>query len=129
VTEPSISGADIRTPAAGYPGSTVAAAVLGTFFFPVISLIVALLLIGNENNEVKRASLRTWAFASAGFLLLQLIAGIALFASVSGGTSVDQSGPCVGGPDPGASAPERPDGTAVFPCVGGGSVTVDFSEP
>jgi len=61
---------------AGYNGPAVAGAVLATLFFPLIALIAALLLMGNENNPQKRSQLRTWAWASGGLMVL----GIVLFA-------------------------------------------------
>ncbi len=61
---------------AGYNGPAVAGAVLATLFFPLIALIAALLLMGNESNPQKRSQLRTWAWASGGLMVL----GIVLFA-------------------------------------------------
>ena len=65
-------GADSASSAssgAGYTGAAVAGAVLATLFFPFISLIAALLLQGGETDPVKRSQLRTWAWASGGWLL------------------------------------------------------------
>jgi hypothetical protein len=109
-----------------YPGSTVAAAVLATLFFPVLSLIAALLLMGRERDSLKRADLRRWAWLSGGWIACQVIV-FAIVAAVvfsSASTSVDRSGPCVGGPEPGASAEIRPDGTAVLPCAISGTATI-----
>ena len=53
---------------AGYRGAAVAGAVLGTLFFPFISLIAALLLQGSQPDPQKRAQLRTWAWVSGGWL-------------------------------------------------------------
>jgi len=61
---------------AGYNGPAVAGAVLATLFFPLIALIAALLLMGNESNPRKRSQLRTWAWASGGLMVL----GVVLFA-------------------------------------------------
>jgi hypothetical protein len=61
---------------AGYNGPAVAGAVLATLFFPLIALIAALILMGNENNPQKRSQLRTWAWASGAFMAL----GVVLFA-------------------------------------------------
>jgi hypothetical protein len=63
-------------PEVGYNGQAVAGAVLATLFFPLIALIAALILMGNEANPQKRSQLRTWAWASGGFMLL----GVVLFA-------------------------------------------------
>ena len=64
---------------AGYNGPAVAGAVLATLFFPLIALIAALLLMGNENNPQKRSQLRTWAWASGGLMVV----GVVLFAILS----------------------------------------------
>lgn len=53
----------------GYPGAAVAGAVLATLCFPFIALIVALLLQGGQTDPRRRAQLRTWAWASAGWLV------------------------------------------------------------
>jgi hypothetical protein len=54
---------------AGYTGPAVAGAVLATLFFPLIALIAALLLQGGQHDPRRRAQLRTWAWASVGWLL------------------------------------------------------------
>ena len=54
----------------GYEGAAVAGAVLATVFFPFISLIAALLLQGGQTDPRKKAQLRTWAWASGGWLVL-----------------------------------------------------------
>ena len=56
-------------PDTGYNGAAVAGAVLATLFFPFIALIAALLLQGNESDPRKQAQLRTWAWASGGWLV------------------------------------------------------------
>ena len=66
-----------------YPGTTVAAAVLATIFFPLISLIVALVLMGQQRNERKRAQLRTWALASGGWIAFQFVIGFVFFLAVA----------------------------------------------
>jgi heme A synthase len=71
-----------------YPGSTVAAAVLMSLFFPLISLIVALFLLGRERSPGKRSSLRTWAIATAALIVVQILIAIGLFAAVNSGTDV-----------------------------------------
>ena len=53
----------------GSKGPAVAGAVLATLFFPLIALIAALLLMGNENNPHKRSQLRTWAWVSGGLMV------------------------------------------------------------
>ena len=77
----------------GYAGATVAAAALMTFCFPVISLIAALFLLGRERVEAKRRALRTWAWASAGWILLQVVIVVGLLAAVTSGSGVDSGVP------------------------------------
>jgi hypothetical protein len=72
----------------GYPGPTIAAAVLMTLFFPLISLIAALLLLGRERNPAKRSSLRTWAIATGVWIALYVLVGIGLVIAVSSGSDV-----------------------------------------
>jgi hypothetical protein len=117
----------------GYPGSLVAAAALAAFFFPLISLIVALALYGSERNPVRKGALRTWAVASGAWLALQVVIGAILVAAVAGGGgvgsgSVDRTGPCVGGPEMGADGRDiSGNGTKfVFPCSISGTATVSF---
>jgi hypothetical protein len=57
----------------GYSGSAEVAAGIAAFFFPVISLIVALLLMSGQQSERKRAQLRTWAWISAGWIAVQVV--------------------------------------------------------
>jgi len=40
----------------------------GHAVFPLIALIAALLLIGNESSPQRRSQLRTWAWASGAFV-------------------------------------------------------------
>jgi fumarate reductase subunit D len=58
---------------AGYTGAAVAGAVLATLFFPFIALIAALLLQGGQADPRKNSQLRTWAWASGGLMLLDLL--------------------------------------------------------
>lgn len=77
-----------------YPGSTVLGAALASFFFPLISLIVALILMGQQRNERKRAQLRTWAIASAAWIAIQIVIAVGLFAAVysAGSSTVERGG-------------------------------------
>jgi heme A synthase len=111
----------------GYSGAAVAGAVLATLFFPFIALIAALLLQGSQTDPRKRAQLRTWAWASVGLLVLDLLLvllTVGVFATSSSG-SVDRSGPCQGGPKIGATGTQVPGKPHkfVFPCVFGGTET------
>lgn len=113
----------------GYPGSTQLAAALMTFFFPLISLIAALLLMGGQTDPAKRSALRTWAMASAGWIAVQAVFFIILFAAVvsdgaSGFEDDAPSGICEGGPKIGEPGRPGPNGTTVFDCEFGGTATV-----
>ena len=57
----------------GYDGAAVAGAALATLLFPLIALVAALLLQGGRRDPRKRSQLRTWAWVSGGFLLLDLV--------------------------------------------------------
>jgi uncharacterized membrane protein len=73
----------------GYSGPTVAAAVLMTLFFPLISLIAALFLLGRERSSPeKRSSLRAWAIATAVWIVVWILIVIGLFAVASSGSEV-----------------------------------------
>ena len=112
---------------AGYAGAAVAGAVLAVLFFPFLSLIAALLLQGGQTDPRKRSQLRTWAWASGGLMVLDLVLvllAVGAFAGSSSG-SVDRSGPCQGGPKMGStgiSVPGHPH-EFVFPCEFGGTET------
>ncbi|MDP8910553.1 MAG: hypothetical protein M3M94_00610 [Actinomycetota bacterium] len=110
-----------------YPGTAVAAAALATLFFPVVSLIAALVLLSRERVEARRAQLRFWAWAAGGWVALQVVVVSVFFAvAVSGGGSApSKSGPCIGGPKQDATATLDENGNAVFPCEFGGTVTVE----
>jgi hypothetical protein len=110
-----------------YPGSTIAVAAVATLFFPLITLIVALVLYGSERDPARRSALRNWALASGGWIVAQLLIGLVLFfVGSGGGVGVDRSGPCVGGPVMGASGRDiSGNGTKfVIPCSVSGTVTV-----
>ncbi|HKO74538.1 MAG TPA: hypothetical protein VJU01_04420 [Gaiellaceae bacterium] len=66
-----------------YPGTTVLAAALATFFFPLVSLIIALVLMGQQRNGRKRAQLKTWAWASAGWIAFGFLIALVFFLAVS----------------------------------------------
>ena len=114
----------------GYSSSAFAGAVLGTLFFPLVSLIAALVLLGGQKDPQKRGALRTWAWASGGWIIVQVILVIALSTAVfsgSSGSGVERNGPCVGGPVPNAEGKDVGDGKRfVLPCTFGGTETVSF---
>jgi hypothetical protein len=66
-----------------YNGAAVAGAVLATLFFPLIALIAALLLMGNEQSPQRRSQLRTWAWVSGGWIVLQVFVAVVLVSSVT----------------------------------------------
>jgi len=47
--------------------------VLATLFFPLIGLVVALVLRKDESNPAKRSALRSWAWLSAGLMVLDIL--------------------------------------------------------
>ena len=111
-----------------YPSSSVAGAAIATFFFPLFTLIAALMLLAGQTDPRKRATLRKWAWASAAWTLVPVVFLIVL-ASVTFGSShagIDRSGPCVGGPQLGASGRNVPGSTTKFvmPCSISGTETV-----
>jgi hypothetical protein len=61
-----------------YNGAAVAGAVLATLFFPLIALIAALILLGNERNPQRRSQLRTWAWTSGGLMVLGTVLVVVL---------------------------------------------------
>jgi hypothetical protein len=113
---------------AGYNGAAVAGAVLATLFFPFIALIAALLLQGGQADPRKRSQLRTWAWASVGLMVLDLVLVLLAVGTLasSGSGSVDRSGPCVGGPKIGVTAVSAPGHPHKFvePCAISGTATV-----
>lgn len=112
----------------GYTGAPVAGAALATLAFPFLSLIGALMLQGSQTDARKKAQLRTWAWASGGWMVLWLIVVVALASSVSGSPSVSRSGPCEGGPKMGSAGTQIPGHPNEFlqPCEFGGSQTITF---
>jgi hypothetical protein len=68
-----------------YPGPALLAAGMTTLFFPVISLIAALLLLSAEQLPSRRASLRMWAWASVAWIALQVLVVILFVAAWSSG--------------------------------------------
>ena len=78
-----------RPEGSGYGDAAVLGAVLATVFFPLISLIAALLLHGGQPGPAKQKQLRTWAWLSAGWLAVQAIiivlAVVAVTSNIHGG--------------------------------------------
>jgi hypothetical protein len=85
-----------------YPGSTKAAAVLLTLVAPFLSLIAALVLMGQQQNSVKKATLKAWAWFSGTLLAIGAVIVIMFVAAAAShmgsGAGSDSSGPCQGGP-------------------------------
>jgi hypothetical protein len=63
---------------AGYTGAAVAGAVLATLCFALISLIAALLLQDSQTDPLKCSQLRTWAWASGGWLAFGAVIAVTL---------------------------------------------------
>jgi|SRR5215510_8399236 len=125
--EAEASGSTIPERPNPYPRWTIVVAAVATFFFPLITLIVALVLRGSEPDSRRKGALRNWALASGGWIVAQFLIGLVLFSVGSGsGEGVDRSGPCVGGPVMGASGRDvSGNGTKfVIPCSDSGTVTV-----
>jgi hypothetical protein len=59
-----------------------------TLFFPLISLNVALFLLGRERSPEKRSSLRTWVIATAVWIVAWILIVRGLFALGSSGAEV-----------------------------------------
>ncbi len=72
-----------RPEGTGYDGAAVLGAVLATVFFPLISLIAALLLHGSQPDPVKQKQLRTWAWLSGGLIALQVLFFVFVFISIA----------------------------------------------
>jgi fumarate reductase subunit D len=116
-------------PSGGSPYGTasVVGAALAALCFPLISLIVALLLLGAQEDPAKRRSLRAWAWASAAWLVLGAVIVLALWTGFGGSSSgVDRIGPCVGGPKLNATGNAVPGSTTRFvvPCAISGTETI-----
>jgi hypothetical protein len=72
---------------AGYDGAAVAGAVLMTLFFPFVALIAALLLQGGRPDPRKKSQLRTWAWVSGGWLVLDVVLVLLAVGAFSGSGS------------------------------------------
>ena len=112
-------------PGEAFPSWAAAGAVLATIFAPFISLIVALVMYGNEKRLGRRGFLKNWAIGSAAWLGVGVLIFIVIFASAGGG------GGCKGGRDPfGLPSYESSDNVhwqETVACVNGGQTT--FSVP
>jgi hypothetical protein len=89
-----------QAPPTDYPSSQKTAAVLMTLVAPFLSIIAALVMMGSEQNPVRRASLKSWAWLSGSLLVIGFVIGLSLFVSFAGSVNGGGSseGPCVGGP-------------------------------
>jgi hypothetical protein len=65
-----------------YTGAEIAGAVLATLFFPLIGLVAALMLLKGQSNRAKRKSLRSWAWVSAGLMVLDALVVAALAGAI-----------------------------------------------
>jgi hypothetical protein len=75
-----VTGATRSEPArGGYPGTSVAAALFSSLFFPLIALIASLFLMGSQPDPRKRADLVAWAWVSVTLVALQVVAAFFIF--------------------------------------------------
>jgi hypothetical protein len=111
-------------PGEAFPSWAAAGAVLATIFAPFISLIVAVVMYGNEKRLRRRGFLKNWAIGSAAWLGVGALIFVGVFASAGGGG-------CKGGRDPFAlPSYESSDNVRwqeTVACVNGGQTT--FSVP
>ncbi len=70
-------------PGGGLSQGMKAGAVVGTIMAPFASLAVALVMLGSEQNPIRRSFLKTWAAISGGILLVWLLIVISIFSAVS----------------------------------------------
>lgn len=69
-----------------YPSGVVAAGVIASIFMPLISLIVALVLGGSENNPARKSQLKSWAMLSGTVMLVVFVLFVGVFsAGMAGG--------------------------------------------
>lgn len=78
---PGTSAYPAATSTEPYPSAVVAAGVIASFFMPLISLVVALVLGSSESNPAKKGQLRTWATLSAAVMLVGLLLVLGLLAA------------------------------------------------
>ena len=106
-----------------YPLLIKLLAVVASFFFSLITLIVALVMLSSERNPLRRSFLKLWAGISAAAIIIPLVL---LFGVASGGGTggSNEKGPCVGGPAMGASGTPDANGYVTFPCAISGSTRV-----
>jgi hypothetical protein len=95
-----------------------------TFFMPLISLIVALVMRSSERSSKRRGFLKNWAVASGAWLCTGWFIAFLVISS-SGAFS---GGGCKGGPDPFAvptsfTSTDNKHWTATVSCVNGGTTT------
>lgn len=71
----------------GYPGTSVAAALLSSLFFPLVALIASLFLLGSERDPRRRGDLVTWASVSGILIVIQVVVAVFIFVGTSSGSS------------------------------------------
>ena len=109
----------------GYTWAFFVGAGLATLLFPLVAVITALVMLGGQTDPRKRTTLKSWAWFSTVWLVVVVVVLIAVAVGAFGSSS-DKSGPCVGGPKPGATGKSVPGSSKkfVFPCSISGTVTV-----
>ena len=103
--------------------------MLSSLFFPLISLIAALFLLGNQRDQRKRQDLVLWIWGSVTILVLQVVVVAAfVFAGSSSSSGVVRpvrSEACPdGAPDDGAAGPALRPGEYISLCNWAGKQTI-----
>lgn len=110
-----------------YPSSNVAVAVVFTLFAPFVSLIVALVLLQDQQVAARRAQLKNWAIGSGLWLGAGVLIGIAVAASIAGMVGGSGGGDCQGGINrlvpPNYSSQDGHHWVAEYQCNNGGTLT------
>jgi hypothetical protein len=113
---------EVPAPADDYSPAVKGLGIAGALFFSLIALVVTLVALSSERSPVKRSFLKLCAGISTAAIVIPLIVVIAAISS--SGTDKDTKGPCVGGPDIGASGTPDSNGYVTFPCSISGTTRV-----
>jgi|1186.fasta_scaffold254577_1 hypothetical protein len=108
-----------------YSPLTKGLGIAGAVFFSVIALVVTLVALSSEQSPLKRSFLKLCAGISAAAIVIPLVMFVIVASSGGGGGGGTESkGPCVGGPDMGATGTPTSNGDVIFPCAISGSTKV-----
>jgi len=128
---PAAGSAPITGPATDgdYPQVNKVIAAVLTIFAPIICLIVALVLRSGEQHPVRRNTLKVWAIAAGVWFGLGLVIVLAVAAAAFHSVADPSTkGPCLGGPQMGATGTPLGHGRYRFPCADGGSTVVNLGQ-